>query len=153
MVSVGKLVDGLEGLDPIAGSCKLADVLCLGKGVARDVEDSPRPQGEEVVDGQRVEPCAGRVDDDGVWRCKRGVREEAGQNLADVPLEEGAVSEAVLPGVFFGVEDGFWGKFDADDFFGRSGGCHAEGACAAVEVEDPVGREGGKELEGCVVEF
>lgn len=110
-----------------------------GGGVAADVDDPAGGHLDDGGEGGLVAALAGRVEDDDVW--VEALGGELGRGFARIGAEEAAFggnSAAHAGGVGLGALNGFGDDLHADELAATV--CHreADGAHAAVEVEQEV---------------
>lgn len=133
-------VEGLDGGELVAGGEEVAEIAHLRGGVAGNVNDGARAEGEKLLEEDLIAALARRVDDDdGVV----GRECEAGEDRGGVAGEEGGVGDVVGGGVFAGELDRGFADLDAGDAFEGGRGCEGEEAAAAIGVDEEAGAGGG----------
>ncbi len=130
--------------DEVSSRSKEREVAGEGGGVAGDVDDVRRGEAEEGVDeGFFAAFARGVEDDDGLFAGEIGWREGLGAGGAVAGRGDG-----VELGVAEGVLDGALADFEAEDALGKVGQVEADGAGAAVDVEEERDARGGGRCVG-----
>lgn len=139
---MGEEVEGLDVGEDVAGGEEAFEVAHLRGGVAADVDDGARREGEELGEEGFVAAFSRRVDDDGGIGGRED-RVEAGEDRGGVAGLEGGVGDVVGGRVAPGEADGGFAELDTGDAFEGRRGAEGEEAAAAVSVDEEPGAGGG----------
>lgn len=133
-------VERLDFFEGVAGLQEFGEVAHLGGGVAGDVDDAARSEGEELVEEGVAAAGAGGIDDDGSVAGRVG---DVFKNVFGAAGLEGGVGDLVDLGVVGGTGGGAFGDFNAGDGLEMFGAGEGEEAGAAVGVKEMGGTAGG----------
>jgi len=151
MARVGEHVDRLHELQRVTRPREVAHVADLRLGVAADVDDARGRQPHERIEELGGRPRARRVHEHDVGPFAR-IR-HAAHEIARVGRDEPGVLHPVVPRVVARVADGRLDRVHAHDLRGAAlGRDEADGAGAAVGVDDALRAVQARERDGALVE-